>query len=144
MRSRDGNHSFTLSISTIIFLLLNSSALLFADEYLISYQSSIKDATLYNETLLISKAMQKCQGEAIDENLILKRNKTKDLKKILLANRERFDTFLEKIGLYVDHREETRNSVNHSFTSLTLKTTCFKVDFNDNFVKITPLEQPNR
>ncbi len=88
--------------------------------------------------------MQKCQGQPTNISLILPREKTSNLKKIIHLNRERFDAFLEKVGLYVDHREETRNNINHSFTSLTLKTTCFKVDFNDNFVKITPLEQPNR
>ncbi len=138
MRSRDGNHSFTLSISSIIFLLIYSSAL-FADEYLISYRYSVKNATLYNETLDVSKAMKKCKGKPYNY-LILDSQKSKNLKTILLENSEEFTSFLYKIGLHIDHEEETLNSINHSLTTLTLKTTCFKVDFNDNSVKIAPLK----
>ena len=139
MRSRDGNHSFTLSISTAVTLFLLLSSALFADEYLISYRYSVKDAALYNETLYISKAMKKCNGEPY-EMLILDPHKSDDLKTILLQNKEEFTNFLYKIGLNIKHKEETRNSINHSSTVLTLKTTCFKVDFNDNSVKIAPLK----
>jgi len=138
MRSRDGNHSFTFSISSIILFLLCSSAL-FADEYLISYRYSIKDATLYNETLYVSKAMKKCHGKPY-ATLILNPQKSNDLKELLVTNQEQFTNFLYKIGLNIKHEEETLNSVNHSYTVLTLKTTCFKVDFNDNFVRIAPLK----
>jgi len=139
MRSRDGNHSFTLSISTIATLFLLLSSALLADEYLISYRYSVYDAALYNETLLISKAMKKCNGKPYDI-LILDPHNSNNLKTILLQNKEEFTNFLFKIGLNIDHKEETRNSINHSSTVLTLKTTCFKVDFNDNSVRIAPLK----
>ncbi len=139
MRSRDGNHSFTFSISSVITFFLLCSSALFADEYLISYRYSIKNATLYNETLYVSKAMKKCHGKTYD-SLILDPQKSNDLKKILLSNKEQFTNFLYKIGLNIKHEEETLNSVNHSYTVLTLKTTCFKVDFNDNSVRIAPLK----
>ncbi|WP_193111495.1 hypothetical protein [Sulfurimonas paralvinellae] len=139
MRSRDGDHSFTFSISSIILFALLFSSALFADEYLISYRYSVKDAALYNETLFISKAMKKCKGKP-SNFLILDPQKSDNLKDILLANKEEFSDFLYKIGLNIDHQEKTSNSVNHSTTVLTLKTTCFKVDFNDNSVKIAPLK----
>jgi len=139
MRSRDGNHSFTLSISTVVILFLLPSSALFADEYLISYRYSVKDAALYNETLYISKAMKKCNGRPYDI-LILDPHNSNNLKTILLKNKEEFTNFLYKIGLNIRHKEETHNSINHSSTVLTLKTTCFKVDFNDNSVKIAPLK----
>ena len=139
MRSRDGNHSFTLSISTAVTLFLLLSSALFADEYLISYRYSVKDAALYNETLYISKAMKKCHGKPYDI-LVLDPHKSDDFKTILLQNQEEFTSFLYKIGLNIEHKEETHNSINHSSTVLTLKTTCFKVDFNDNSVKIAPLK----
>ncbi|MEN4053998.1 MULTISPECIES: hypothetical protein [Sulfurimonas] len=138
MRSRDGDYSFTRSISSIIFLLLYSSAI-FADEYIISYRYSVKNATLYNETLYISKAMKKCTGKPYD-TLILDPQKSENLKEILLANQDEFIEFLYKIGLSVKHREETLNGVNDSSTILTLPSKCFKVDFNDNSVKIAPLK----
>ncbi len=138
MRSRDGDQSFTRTISSIIFLLLYSSAL-FADEYIISYRYSVKNATLYNETLYVSKAMKKCKGKPYNP-LILNPQKSENLKEILLANQEEFIEFLYKIGLSVKHQEKSLNGVNESSTTLTLPSKCFKVDFNDNFVKIAPLK----
>ncbi|QOP46698.1 hypothetical protein FM071_02660 [Sulfurimonas paralvinellae] len=83
--------------------------------------------------------MKKCKGKP-SNFLILDPQKSDNLKDILLANKEEFSDFLYKIGLNIDHQEKTSNSVNHSTTVLTLKTTCFKVDFNDNSVKIAPLK----
>jgi hypothetical protein len=40
----------------------------------------------------------------------------------------------------VSYNSTTTNMKNSSTTILTLKTTCFKVDINDNFAKITPLK----
>ena len=138
MRSRDGDHSFTRSISSIILFLFYSSALL-ADEYIISYRYSVVNAALYNETLYVSKAMKKCKGEPYDR-LILDPNKSENLKEILLTNQDEFIEFLYKIGLSVKHREETLNGVNDSSTVVTLPSKCFKVDFNDNSVRIAPLK----
>ena len=138
MRSRDGNQTFTLSIPTIIFFLFYSLALN-ASEYLISYRYSVKNATLYNETLYVSKAMKKCIGKPSDF-LILDADKSKNFKDILLKNEDEFITFLFKNGLNVEHEEKNINNINSSYTILTLKTTCFKVDFNDNSVKIAPLK----
>ena len=47
---------------------------------------------------------------------------------------------MHKLGLNVEHKDVNNKLSNtHLVTILTLKTTCFKVDFNDNFVKISPL-----
>jgi len=138
MRSRDGNNNFSLSISVGFFFLLYSLAL-DASEYLISYRYLVKDATLYNETLSISKTMQKCQGEPYNP-LILETRDDKNLKKIISAQKELFIDYVHKLGLSVKHKESTINYQYSSVTILTLKTKCFKVDFNDNFVKISPLK----
>ena len=138
MRSRDGNKNFSLSISVGFFFLLSSLALN-ASEYLISYRYLVKDATLYNETLSISKAMQKCKG-APYSSLILETRDDKNLQKIISTQNEKFIDYMHKIGLNVEHKESTINFQYTSVTILTLKTTCFKVDFNDNFVKISPLK----
>jgi len=103
----------------------------------------VKDATLYNETLLISKAMQKCKSTAdasVKKALILETNSTKNLKQIISKNSEIFLNYIHKLGLYVEHKSSTINLQNTSSTILTLKTTCFKVDFNDSFVKMAPLK----
>jgi len=84
--------------------------------------------------------MQKCKG--IDgTSLILQIPKSKNLKQIISLNNEKFINYVHKLGLNVKHREKTSNFQNNSTTILTLKTTCFKVDFNDNFVKISALKQ---
>jgi len=136
MRSGDGNHSISFAIISIILLNIN---FLYADEYLISYRYVVKDATLYNEKLLISKTMQKCTGN-IQNPIILENFSYKTLQKIIKINSELFIEYIHKLGLHVEHKEFTRDAQNHSTTILTLKTTCFKVDFNDNFAKIAPLK----
>mgnify|MGYP006921602857 CR=1 FL=1 len=136
MRSRDGNSTLSLRLCSII--LFNSLALN-AGEYLISYKYIIKDYTLYNETLLISNAMTQCEGEK-GEKLLLENKNSKDLKSLISENNKKFIDYIHRLGLHVEHRENTINSKNSFTTVLTLKTTCFKVDFNDNFAIIAPLK----
>ena len=135
MRSRNGNYSFTCAISSIILI---SSISLDAKEYLISYRYVVKDATLYNETLSISSSMTKCTGKPSQE-LTLINNDSQNLKKSISKNSQLFVDYIHKLGLHVEHNGITKNYQNTSTTILTLKTTCFKVDFNDNLVKIAPL-----
>ena len=137
MRSRDGNRSITRAICSLI--LLSSFASLNAKEFLISYRYMVKDATLYNETLHISDSMKKCSGKP-QEALILTSFGDEDLKQTISKNSQEFIEYMHKLGLNVEHKENTTNYQNRSTTILTLKTTCFKVDFNDNFAKIAPLK----
>ena len=142
MRSRDGNRSLTRTICSVI--LLSSLAYiplsaLDAKEFLISYRYVVKDATLYNETLHISSSMKKCIGKP-QETLILPSFGDKDLKQTISKNSDQFIDYIHKIGLHLEHKESTINAQNSFITILTLKTTCFKVDFNENFAKITPLK----
>ena len=48
--------------------------------------------------------------------------------------------YIHKLDLHVQHKEQTINLQNQFTTILTMKTTCFKVDFNDNFATIAPLK----
>ncbi|MCD6259604.1 MAG: hypothetical protein J7J31_08395 [Helicobacteraceae bacterium] len=136
MRSRDGNSSLSLFICGVI--LFNSFSL-YADEYLISYRYVLQDARLYNESLSISRAMKKCEGEKL-KSFTLDYDKTKGFKENILKKSEDFLMYLHKLGLHVEHREHVRNFTTSSQTILTLKTMCFKVDFNDNLAIITPLK----
>lgn len=138
MRSRDGDHSILRTICAII--IFNSlSSFLYAGEYLISYRYVVKNAILYNEHLDISPAMQKCSGTE-QTSIILDPQDSEDLTTVIEQNKEEFVSYLHKLGLQVKHSEKTKNFQNTSTTVLTLKTTCFKVDFNDNSVKITLLK----
>jgi len=136
MRSRDGNRYFLLRLCSII---LFSSLALNASEFLISYRYVVKDAIIYNETLYISSAMKKCSGEPQKE-LILENTTNGNFTKLIHKNKEEFYEYIRKIGLHVEHSEKTQNMINSSTTILTLKTTCFKVDFNDNFARIAALK----
>jgi|FLOH01.1.fsa_nt_gi hypothetical protein len=138
MRSRDGSYNFSLSICSVV-LFLFSSTLLNASDYLVSYRYVVKDAILYNETLDISKSMKKCIGEPT-KSLILDSSENDDLEDIILKNSTEFIDFIHTLGLQVEHKESTTNAINKSTTILTLKTTCFEVDFNDNFARISPLK----
>jgi len=136
MRSRDGNNDFSLRLCSIIIF---GSLALNASEYLISYKYIIEDIMLYNETLLISEAMTKCHGKP-QEEFIFSKSDNKDLKKVISENATEFIDYIHRLGLHIEHKGRTTNLQNSSTTTLVLKTTCFKVDFNDNFVKIAPLK----
>ena len=135
MRSRDGNNYRSLAICSLILL---NSLVLNASEYLISYRYVVKDLTLYNETIQVSPAMKSCSGDVSNSIELLVGNEEK-LDSIIKNNSQEFINFIHKIGLDVEHKERTENAQNSSITILTLKTTCFKVDFNQNFAKISAL-----
>ena len=137
MRSRDGNHTFSLTIPTIV--LLFSSLTLSASEYLISYRYLVHNAILYNDSLDISKSMRSCNGEPFAE-IAFANAQSQNLKDVVNENKEEFIDFIHSLGLHVEHREKTSKMFHDSTTILTLKTTCFKVDFNDTFVKISALK----
>lgn len=136
MRSRDGNRHFTRRLCSVVLFLFPLA--LSAGEYLISYKYIVKDATLYNETLFISQSMKKCSGTPQTELLLIS-DENSDLKKVIAQNSAEFLEYIHKLGLHVAYNDVTSNLQNSSTTTLTLQTTCFKVDFNDTFVTIAPL-----
>lgn len=136
MRSRDGSSNRPLRLCSIIIF---SSLALHASEYLISYKYIIQNSIIYNESLLVSRAMTKCEGVPQEEFLLQNKN-TKDLKNLISENSQEFIDYIHKLGLHVEHKETTTNMQNFSTTVLTLRTTCFKVDFNDNFAILAPLK----
>ena len=139
MRSRDGNHSFTRRLCTVIFLF--SSLALNAGEYLVSYKYIVKNATLYNESLDISKSMTECEGTP-SQTIIFPSPHEDNFKKLVEQHKEEFIEYIHKLGIDIQNQDTTTNNQMNSTTVLTLKTTCFKVDFNDTFVKISHLKQP--
>jgi len=83
--------------------------------------------------------MKKCSGTP-QKSFIFDTDGEEDLKKIISNDKDRFINYIHKLGLHLMHDEKTQNYQYSSSTTLTLKTTCFKVDFNDNFAKIAPLK----
>lgn len=83
--------------------------------------------------------MQKCSGKP-REQIIFEAPDDKNLHTVLTNHNEEFLEFIQKLGLSVEHREKTSFATHISRTIITLKTTCFKVDFNDTFVKISALK----
>ena len=83
--------------------------------------------------------MKKCDGKP-DKFIELVDNESEDLTQIIKNNSFEFTNFIHTLGLDVKHNETTINAHNSSTTILTLKTTCFKVDFNDNLARITALK----
>ncbi|MBT5935438.1 MAG: hypothetical protein HOG88_08910 [Sulfurimonas sp.] len=83
--------------------------------------------------------MQKCKGKPY-QSIVFQTRDDKNLKKIIEKNHRKFVDYIHHIGLNVEHHDATINYKYSSTTILTLKTTCFKVDFNDNFVKVSPLK----
>lgn len=136
MRSRDGDRYFTRRLCSLIFLFFGLS--LFAEEYLISYRYVVRDATLYNEQFFITPSMKKCLG-APQRGLLLLTEDKHDIKEIITHNRDLFLEYIHKLGMHVVSNETVSDLQNSSTATLTLRTTCFKVDFNDAFVTITPL-----
>jgi len=136
MRSRDGNNSFTLRFCAIILLF---SFALYAEEYLVSYKYIVKNSILFNEHLDISKSMQKCHGIP-SQILILPAIKEKNFQKLISLHRERFLDYIQRLGVDICSRATTCNNQMSATIVTTLKTTCFKVDFNDTFVKISHLK----
>jgi len=85
--------------------------------------------------------MHKCSGTP-KESILFASSGDETLKAIIAKNEEEFIEFIHKIGLTLTHNEEHTTHKNLSTTILTLRTRCFKVDFNDTFVKISALKQP--
>jgi hypothetical protein len=83
--------------------------------------------------------MQKCKGKPQKE-LILENSSDGNLPELISQNSEEFLNYIHNLGLHIEHKEKTTNLQNSSTTILTLKTSCFKVDFNDNFATIAPLK----
>ena len=136
MRSRNGNSFSLFAICSVICL---SSLALHAGEYLVSYRYVVKDMILFNDSLQISHAMKKCDGKP-DKFIELVDNESEDLTQIIKNNSFEFTNFIHTLGIDVKHKETTINAQNSSTTILTLKTRCFKVDFNDNLARITALK----
>lgn len=86
--------------------------------------------------------MKKCHGTYSQPFYIFGTN-TKNLNKFLQNN---ITTFLENImPFYIElkNSEKTQNLINSNITTLRLEPTCFEVQINDKFVKLTRIKYKN-
>lgn len=86
--------------------------------------------------------MTKCKGDILGKSLILPANDAKDFKAVVAKHREEFIDYIHTLGLYINNSGITTNNQIQTTTVMTLRTTCFKVDFNDTFVKISHIKDP--
>jgi hypothetical protein len=85
--------------------------------------------------------MTPCLRTPYDEKLTIElQENSHDLKKAVLQNFDSFYLFINKIGLHVRNDEKIQNGMSSSIITVTLKPTCFTVEFNDNSVTLTPLK----
>ena len=138
MRSRDGNRSY---LYAVLSLILTFSTLYGGEEYLISYRYSTQNSVLFNDSLDIAKAMTTCGDTSYGEKLTIElQENSHNLKKTILRNLDLFYLFINKIGLHVRNDEKIQNGISSSMITVTLKPTCFTVEFNENSVTLTPLK----
>ena len=132
MRSRDGNRSLLLSISSLVLF----SSIIYADTYRIGYRAIVKNAILVDETLNISKAMTPCYGST-QEELELGTLDNRNLYKIIKNSSDKFYNYLLHQSLHVSYNNKTTNNISTTLTTLTFPTQCFKVTFESKLVKIS-------
>ena len=130
-----------MRILFVNFILL--STLAYADFYYISYKYVVKDFQLYNEKILVSRAMQSCSG-TINQSIVFQKENNDTFENFIKEKKQKMIDFFDKLGLYVKSHDSFDKINSHTNTTITFFTQCFKVDFNDNFVKISALKQPNK
>jgi hypothetical protein len=109
-----------------------------AEEYIISYRAATKEARLFNETLTLSPAMTPCEGTP-GESLELESDRPKALYHTITGHYDAFFSFIDRQGLHLRHYGTLINQQAVDHTILTLQPRCFTVDFNEDSVRITPL-----
>jgi hypothetical protein len=86
--------------------------------------------------------MQKCQG-IIQPSIIIQNPKNLTLQKLLISQETKFYHYTQQIGLKVQDNLEQKNKKFQTKTSIIFTTKCFKVDVNENFVKIAYIKKEN-
>lgn len=126
-----------MRILFVNFILL--STLVHADFYYISYKSVVKDFQLYNDKILVSRAMQACSG-TMNQSVAFSKKKSDTFENFIEEKKQKMIDFFDTLGLNVKSHDSFDTINAHTNTTITFFTQCFKVDFNDGFVKISSLK----
>lgn len=135
MRSRNGNRPFLLSSLTLI-----SSLTLWGEDYYIGYRFAAKDTLAFHETLSVAKAMRPCTSLKNPPTLTLKRLPNESLEKLLSREPSEFLAFASDNEVRIKSNQASHSAALFTLDSLTYPTRCYAVEFNDEFVTITPTE----
>lgn len=123
----------------IKLLLLTLSTSLFAEQYIISYSSAVKNSILLNEKISVSKAMTECKGE-IGDMVRLTHANNDSLYTTIKKNRTQFDLFVQKLPFSIRSYETVSIKSINSLLVLKMPPSCFTVNFNEYFVTIAPIK----
>lgn len=124
----------------IKLLLLTLCSSLFAEQYIISYSSAVRNSILLNEKISVSKAMTECEGVVVGDSISLKHKKNNSLRTTIRENRTTFDTFVQKLPFSIRSYETIDISHINSLLILKMPPSCFTVNFNEDFVTIAPIK----
>lgn len=94
---------------------------------------------MLNEELSVSRAMQPCSGTP-HLPLILDADTGRSLAQILNVHHDAFLEYLQHLPLHLVSYENVHDGHSRSQTLLRMPPRCFTVDFNDDSVKIAPLQ----
>jgi len=133
VRSRDGNHPFLLAICSLVL-----SVTLNAESFYISYKTIVKDAVVVSQKLYISPAMIECKILKNNKPLILIQNDNETLDTMINRELDLFLEYMSKHSLHVKSSQSVINSQSKDLIELSFAPTCFTVNFNDGFVRISP------
>lgn len=138
MRSRTRNRHFIFAVFQLIIPLLWSK-----EDYLIGYRLHTQNAILSADIFQTSKAMLPCHGEA-GITLTLPREPAQTFESVIKNNKTLFlETFASE-ALHIQSYS-IQNSLNiRDENSLTLKTQCYAVEINQDFVTITHIQETQK
>lgn len=134
MRSRDGNRYILYAICTV-----TAAISLLADDYLIGYRLTTRNAQSIQESLNISKAMMPCPIQKALP-LILTRENNESLNTLLTREETAFLEYATSQPLRLKSNDTLIDTNIKSLQTLTLLTKCYAVEFNDRSVTITLLQ----
>ena len=134
MRSRNGNRPILYAICAV-----TSAFSLLADDYLIGYRLTTRNAQSIQESLDISKAMMPCPQKHRSP-LTLKRDNNESIETLLIRDRTAFIEYASSQVMQLKSDQTIVGTNIKSLQILTLPTRCYAVEFNDDFVTISLLE----
>jgi hypothetical protein len=134
VRSRNGNRPFIYAICAI-----TATISLLADDYLIGYRLTTRNAQSVQESLAVSKAMMPCAQHQSD-SLTLTREYNEPLSAVLNHNKTLFLEYASAQEMRLKSNDTLLGTDIKTLQTLTLPTRCYAVEFNNRSVTITLLK----
>jgi hypothetical protein len=113
-----------------------------ADDYLIGYRLTTRNAQIIDESLTVSKAMLPCPRDQ-KTPLLLRRENNETIERLLKREQTLFLEYASVQPIRLKSNETLNGTDIKSLQTLTLPTQCYAVEFNDRLVTITLLQHNN-